>query len=391
MKQISAVFAVTLLTAQVASATGFWDQGMVLGKARTEYPSGEGVGHNIGLLYAEPTPEGCLFRATGNSFGCPGRNNVGTLWQGGIQVAAYCRGSSTLVGDSWQGCLQYGANNYYTLNAPGSSYWVISANSEPSFDQCNSGPPNLSFPITNNLGSGMYKVWTENVGTGTSKRMHMLMDMGNHDWQCAIESSPSHNHFTIPFLAVGAHVGRGQPTALQQMNTTSPHANRVTFKTRVFAYTPFSCKAGTSPDACNAAQTGVKAGFFMEATWNGIPHMVQVELFDGGYFSTSPTAQHGDWNWPVFDSMYFPGADLAEVNISALSQLCSINLPATTTSYTTYTVYATDVFKCVSDIGLFHDHMPAGTNVSLNGFHWYQESVGTAGSFWWTVEATSIL
>ena len=84
MKQILAALAATLLTAQVASAAGFWDQGMVLGKARfTEYPSGEGVGHNINLWYPEPTPEGCLFPATGNQFGCPGRDNLGNTTAGG--------------------------------------------------------------------------------------------------------------------------------------------------------------------------------------------------------------------------------------------------------------------------------------------------------------------
>ena len=186
-------------------------------------------------------------------------------------------------------------------------------------------------------------------------------------------------------------MGRGQTAALQQMNTATPHANRVTFKTREWGYTPFSCKAGTIPDACTAGITGVRAGFLMEATWSCVPHMIEVDLFDGGYFSTSSTAEHSDWNWPVMDSIYFPGADLAVVNIAALSQLCAINLPATTSSYTTYTVYATDIFKCVSDFGLFNDHMPTGTNVWLNGFHWFQESVGTAGSFWWTVEAASVL
>ena len=33
----------------------------------------------------------------------------------------------------------------------------------------------------------MFKVWTTDVSTGGPKRMNMMMDMGNHNWQCPIE------------------------------------------------------------------------------------------------------------------------------------------------------------------------------------------------------------
>jgi hypothetical protein len=378
-----------LVVSQASFATGFWDQGMVQGKARTEYASGVGSTSNLTLYYPGPGPQGCLFDANNNIFGCPGRANVPNLpngnpvWLGNLQKVSACRGNATPVGDSWQGCLRYSSDVPYTLNSPGSSYWVISANSDPSFDQCNSGPPNYSFPISLNSGSEMFRVAAP-AGTG---QFQMQINLDSHNWFCALENA---NHYTVPFLSVGAHVGRGQSAAIAQMNLASPHSFKIQFDSWFLGSPTIGCKTGTS-DICSPANTGVHAGFLAETTWGGVPRQVWVELYDNGLFGGSaPSAQTSHWNWPVQSSFFFPGAEFATFNLAGLSSYCGISLPAMTTSQTTYDVYITDIFKCASNQGLFSTAMPSG-NLPLNGFHWFEEAVGTTGHFNWVVRGAQAL
>jgi hypothetical protein len=370
-------------------ATGFWDQGMVQLKARTEYASGVGSTSNLGLYYPGPGPQGCLWDAYQNLFGCPGRANLPNLpggnpvWSGTIQNVIACRGNTTLIGDSWQGCLRYASDVPYTLNSPGANYWVIAANSDPGFDQCNSGPPDFSFPISAIDGTQMFRVGAP-AGTAT---FQMQISLDSHNWFCALQNA---NHYTLPFLSVGAHVGRGQTTAIAQMNTASPHSFKIQFQSWYYGSPTISCGAGTA-DICSPANTGVHAGFLAETTWDGTPRQVWVDLYGNGLFGGSnPSKQNAKWNWPVQDSMFFPGADIALFNRTGLFTYCGISLPAISTSQTLYTVYITDIFKCASDQGLFSQPMPSG-NAPLNGFHWFEEAVGTAGHFYWTVNGAQAL
>jgi|GEM_PF-6827233 len=375
-----------LIVPMSSGATGFWDQGMLQLGTRTEYPSGVGATSNLELSYTGPGAEGCLFDANNNYFGCPGVSPDGRppradglpLWYGGLEVEPACRGDVTRIGDSWMGCLRYSSSSPYLLNNPGANYWVISANSDPSFDQCNSGPPNYSFPVVPVSGSGLFKV----SASPSLHRFDMIIDAGAHDFFCAKSGA---NHYTIPFLSVGAHVGRGQSLPIGQMNKANPHSFKVQFVSWRWPGTTFGCKAGTA-DICSASGSGVHAGFFMETVWGGVPRQIQVDLYgEGVHGGTAPSIQHSKWNWPVKSSFFFPGADIAFFNLPGLASACGISIPPLTTSSTSYTVYATDIFKCASDQGLFTQPMPAG-DVPLNGFHWFQESSGTAGRFYWVVQ-----
>lgn len=254
-----------------AQAAGFWDQGMIQLRARTEYDAGVGVASDLILSYPGPGSEGCLFDANNNGFGCPGRAGLpnrpdgSPVWAGTIQGVPACRGDATLVGNTWKGCLRYSANTPFKINSPGANYWVISANSDPAFDQCNVGPPNYSFPITSPATAGLFHVYAP-LG---APQLNLVLDVGSHNFYCAATGA---NHFTIPYLSLGAQVGRGQTSAIAQMNKASPESFKIHFYAKR-SYSVFGCRSGTS-DICSTGSTGVHAGFYGVTTWGGKPRMV---------------------------------------------------------------------------------------------------------------------
>jgi hypothetical protein len=149
---IAAMTGIAIFGATTATAD-FNDRGLLAGKARTEYMPGTGAGSNWLTL---PLATGCAFAVSdplNAYFGCPGWRNAPTKpngtpgWQGTLQEREACGGSQTPIGDSWLGCLTYPSSPYFSLNAPDSQYWVVVANTDPAFDQCNEGPPNISNTI----------------------------------------------------------------------------------------------------------------------------------------------------------------------------------------------------------------------------------------------------
>ena len=133
-----------------AQTPGFWDPGFTAGKIQSDYNPGSNIGTSLNpLQYSFPGPgsEGCLYNASLSFMRCPGRNGDPTgLPAGGIgaQVRPFCGGSSVVEGLTWRGCRRFSQGNAWSTNSPTSQYWVIHANVEPAFDQCNSGPPGQS-------------------------------------------------------------------------------------------------------------------------------------------------------------------------------------------------------------------------------------------------------
>jgi hypothetical protein len=138
-------------------ASGFSDPGFTRGAIRTEYEQGRGAGNSwLTLLYGNSGAEGCLWDASDilNSWACAGRAPPAgpriDPWRGVMQDRDACGLSAALapgarVGNSWTSCFSYLQSNLFTVNwTPNSDYWVVVANSDPSFDLCNLGPPSLS-------------------------------------------------------------------------------------------------------------------------------------------------------------------------------------------------------------------------------------------------------
>lgn len=365
------------LTSFQVFATGLSDPYISAGKVRTEYDNGFGIGSNkVDLTYDQDGNEGCLFDYDDNTFGaCPGRSGLGTeVWSGLMQNHEACEdgGDTTIDGDTWANCRNYSTNTYFSQLNPGSTYWMIHANNEPSFDQCNSGPPGASELVKDPSAGGLFRVrsipYQPNPFTWRS-RIHFIIYNNDGDWEC--------NGVTIPFLSVGAQYGRGNSTPVGVINSNLSETvqDRVQFGFEILAY---STVTGWS-------------GVYLMAEWDGIPRMIQVPFFRrGGLGGSSVEAATANWNWPVEQSIYFPGAEVAILPIGSTDiSSCGLDIDEIETGDIGTTQYfdfnASEVFNCASDLGLITD-MPENEDIYLNGIHFYSETVGASGYIWAMIE-----
>jgi hypothetical protein len=387
-------------------ASGFSDPGFTRGAIRTEYDQGVGAGNSwLTLLYANnglPGVEGCLWDANDpiNTYrvGCPGRAPLGssdTPWYGANQFFDACRvPSSARLGDSWLSCISYIQSNQFSVNwTPNSDYWVLSANSEPSFDQCNLGPPSLSWPVNDyySFAPSYFKAGSEVVSGTNRRRAHIVINANDFSHHC--QNDPNREWiFTIPFLSVGAQQGSGQSKPIAYI-TNPPYAryhstDNISFDAAMYSYQAFGCVAGTPTTICTQSNSGAHAGMYITAQWGGKNRQIFLDFFGAGslVFPTDLSVSRLHFNWPIANSMFYPGAEIVFFNPSTLQNLCGISFPnlpinstPSTSVLTRYQFNASEVFSCASRLGKFDSPMPLNTEIPLIGAHWYVEGVGTQG------------
>jgi hypothetical protein len=381
--------ALTMATAASLSYADFHDRGLVAASARTEYAPGTGTGSNWLTLQLFA---GCKFSVTDPAnqvFGCPGwrdapnkLDGVTPGWRGTLQERSACGGSGAPIGDSWLGCLTYPSSPYFSINSPGSTYWVVVANTDPAFDQCNEGPPNASNTIIDPIANpvqNLYKVAMEQLPSG-AKRAHMIINADDHNYYCPSKGA---NHYKIPFLSLGSQLGRGANQPIATMNRYSSWRPTVEWTGKVFGYEPFGCRNG---EPCG--NYGTHGGFYALANWGGSNKLLFVDLFgtDSANFS-GLGPQTGKWNWPIENSFFYPGAEVVVLTAASVLSHCGVSMP-TLNLYggaQNFSVDITGLYACASDWSLWSSPMPAG-DISLNGFHFYQEALGTKGAIWTSFE-----
>ena len=407
MRHARFLFPLLAALACAPAAADFQDRGMRDGRLRTDLPPGRGSGSDfLRLEYRPPLGDGCQFSINdplNAAFGCPGLNSVdnrldGTPGWRGLQLNATCGTNDTAVGKaqtdigfSWLGCVSYAGSPYFALNDPGSQYWVAVANSEPAFDQCNDGPPGVSHSIRDpisNPGPSLYKVAMETLASG-ARRAHLIVNATNHPFRCDRPGYKQGPHSVLPFLSLGAHAGHGQagPVATMNRNLPADSRQRVKWTSWTLDYTPFGCDPAKGSELCFAK--GVHAGFYGIASWDGVKRLVFVNTIstdDLNYDDSPPSKTH--WNWPVQESFYYPGAEIAMLSSVQLLGNCGIEMPRQPLEVGNqqYSVDITAIFACASDLKLFTSQMPRFSDIDLDGFHWYMESVGTRGALWLSVE-----
>jgi hypothetical protein len=371
-----------------ASAQSIDDAGIRAGRVRSDFPAGVGTATSpLSLNYTLPTPEGCLYSADSSFAACAGRAGLPNLpdgqpvWAGGLQTREACGGSTTRIGDSWIGCIAYDTSPYFALNNPGSQYWVVIANDEPSFDHCNAGPPGLSHPIASATATPgpLYGVDMLSTSGSPNKRLRITLSLSNKDFFC---SDVSQYVYTIPFLSVGAQHGRGNAGPVATISRNGSARGTIVFDAGISRLVPLGCRTGTG-SICNSNSLGVHAGIYGIAHWGGVPHMLFVDFYGVGVQDYEMYAPgESKWNWPVQDSFYYPGAEvISMVAGTQLSTYCGIDLPRYTTDLARHR-YAVDfgkLFACANSLGLVSPPMPAG-DIALDGIHWYIEGVATLGT-----------
>lgn len=376
-----------------AGAQSIWDAGLRDGATRTDLA--EGVGgptQMLNLNYTQAGQEGCEWNAQDTLFRCAGRAGLpdlpgGPVWQGSMQRYAACGGDTTRIGDSWLGCLEYSSSPYFSDGVITDHYWTVHANDEPSFDQCNPGPPGLSHAIRS-IGdptAALFRIGFDHSASG-GPLVKLMLDVGGKDYYCANAGALQ---YSIPFLSWGAQSNRGNGGPVGYIGRDYSPRGTINFDAWIDDYAAFSCKTGTET-ICNASSVGVHAGVYAIASWGGSARMLFVELYGIGSEDTSvgpPAAER--WNWPVADSMFYPGADVVETAAGGqLSGYCGIDIPrlGSVGQRIHYRLDFGPLFRCASDHGLFSSPMPAG-DIALDGVHWFIEGPATTGHFTLAVAA----
>lgn len=360
-----------------------WDTGLISGPVRTEYAPTEGtISLPLNLVYNQGGAEGCLWNASASFAGCPGRSGLpGTVWSGTLQGRIACGGSNTITGQTWVGCTEYAGGTYFSQSSPGSNFWMVHANDDPSFDQCNEGPPAASHPIvsTSSGGNDIYKIDMTTPTGQVPKLARIQLNLGQKSWFCAQEGA---YQFSIPFISVGAQNGRGNPGPVGTINLKGSSNGTIVFSESIPSYTAPSCASGTST-ICNSSALGLHLGLYGVASWSGTPRLIFLDLFSEGSTDTSGTGPvESKWNWPIHDSIFFPGAEV--IGLTAGTQLatkCGMAIPQIPFdgALHSYKIDFGKLINCVNSLGLF-TQAPPTTNFNLDGVHWFIEGIGTAGN-----------
>lgn len=360
-----------------------WDAGLISGAVQTEYAASVGTSSPLNLQYNQTSStDGCLWDASLSPFsGCPGRSGMGTVWQGTLQGRSACGGNTTITGDTWAGCTQYSGSTAFSQGSPSTNYWMVHANDDPSFDQCNDGPPGASHPILNatNSSPDIYKIDMSTPSGSVPKLGRIQLNLDQKAWFCLQANA---YQFSIPFISVGAQNGRGNPGPVGTISTSGSPTGTIVFSESVPSFITPSCAAGTS-SICNTSITGLHLGVYGVASWSGTRRLIFVDLFSTGSVDSSGTGPgEGKWNWPIFDSTFFPGAETVTFTAgSQLSSKCGINIPqiSLTGTLQNYKIDFGKLIQCGSTLGMFTQAPPSGA-FALDGVHWFIEGIGTAGN-----------
>lgn len=347
-----------------AVAQDFWENSFITGDTRSDYDPGVGTGSDwLTLWYVNnglPGAEGCLWDAAAAFSACPGRRGPSSYWAGTLQRYSACRGDTTAVGDSWLGCLTYSSSPYFSLGSPGENFWVVHANSDPSFDQCNDGPPGLSYSVA----SSVTDTTTPFALTMTpyslfGKQANLYVDFEHWVPTCADEG-------WIPFLSLGAMANHGNngPVAEVRWPPISGLRDQLSFQIDATAVVPEPSQF-------------YHLGFYAIAEWpsSDVANVARMLFVDLSAQNGVPTTG-ALWNWPIYESMFWPGADVAVLTRADAATVCGLSFPdpVTGSGLQSVNVPLSDLFNCASNLGLFEDPMPGSQTHEVTGFHWFIES-----------------
>lgn len=373
---------------QSSAAFGFDDPGALYGKLRSDLPKGTGNERPLVLQY-EST--GCKFSSSDpNSlmFGCPGYRDAppkadGSVgWSGNLQQRLGCGGDTTPFGNTWIGCLNWSTDNFFSLNNPTDTFWVTVTNTDPAYDQCNSGPPGASNRIGNLSDGNTFKMGV--VANQIILEASADDRLASGEWLCHGTSNP---RYAAPFLSVGAEQGKGQSRPIMPLR--AGQAERLSWQTRILENREFGCVAGTEAACSNIGSGpggGVWSGVLLNSSWGGTRRGLFLMTHMQGHLVLTNDQRKINWSWPVAESFFYPGFELGYMTPKIARDLCQVEVSsqATDGSPTAFSLDVAKLMQCASDNGFFSHPLPA--DAVLTGVHWFVEFTGTQGEFRFTIE-----
>lgn len=279
--------------------------------------------------------------------------------------------------------MSFNQANWWSLNGGGSAahHWIAHFNVEHWW-MSNSGPPPQSLPRSPS-GQGVFGLEAGVlVGGETFPRIHMNLraDLFN----------PADNDRTdpIPFMSIGAEANHGNGGPVGWMHW-HPHLGVATPEVEF-----------TSKLWCSQGTRFRNHFVYFRTEWGGIPRFAFVALYgsehgaqwwpESGEHGTSLGARQA-WSWPIQESFFYPGADMATTNVVTLANSC----PDAVLGYNqllqwgggscagessrderTYRFNVQRIFQCLANAGSYTSGFPIGQWIPILGIHWGNEAGG---------------
>jgi len=346
-------------TVTTISAYGFSDSRLMQAKARTEFRNSE-------IPFLTPNANSCEY--------------VSPLYPLGNIINPYACDQITNV--PFQATNEWAQNGGFSSN----TYWVLGMNTEYNpWIFCNAGPPNMSEP---NLGinfatgtaNGRYGFQMRNDPADGFWRAHLFVD----NRPLGPQAQCIDGEDLAPWLSIGAHEGFGNTTPVGVLNPTSPGSPTATRFTANMQY-------------YDSSSTWADFYVYALTNWGGKNRGILLRIVHEG---SANTGSNNDldrvWNWPLEESLYYPGNDWAFFDANLVRSTCP-NLiqeiprirPCDKNSEAhcnagmdvEYIIDWQALFECASDRNLFQDPLPLNqTNIPIQGIHWAVENYGTTGT-----------
>ncbi len=240
-----------------------------------------------------------------------------------VTQANWCLRNDRTNPTSWYWTQSNSATNASTW--PTTDYWVISANTELAYSKSQSGPPSQSEPI--NAGD-IYS-----VAALTKSTFKLGID----------NTKPGHTIYDIPFLSIGAQMGRGQTGPIGWIQPTGQDTH-LQFQVKQVVQT-----AGHYHDIAA----------YIEMMWGGYKRFIGISL-------TQDLNHRYHWNWNALESFWFPGGEFNLLGKPKLDQcqLSNAQLPvidSTTIGQTkTVSIPLRGLLQCLETMNIPNLYRDAG-------------------------------
>ncbi len=434
------VLMVTTILLTSAQADGFWDQGFKAGTFRTDFDD-----PNTGLWFKPLIQSNtCLFPPepddpASNRFAIPCIPFDTELeYRDKNGKAHVLKQIKSIYPKAYS--FYWPTSRRWPTNSDG--FWVLSVNNETVTENFNLGPPNQSLPV-------MYSdvlPWQGPRLDRITKRgtMNIAMELrGNHQERKRIHlalnthyedgnENFSNDEGSIPFLGFGAIRARGNKGKVLGMlnDDTKPHTLKFTTKmwgAKGEGGVKVPRKAPSKPLRPNILSYMV----LVTAEWGGMRRGIFLQLFHRNQEFSCPDKisvirneatgivrekiddshacnnkiyelQEADWNWPIQQSYFSPGIDLAYIDAEDLRTVCEGYFSKTTVvgnplngwrlgyrEESTYDIDLQELFNCVQSLNGFNEPMPDGP-LPITGIQWTLEASGVDGLLWTSLESMEI-
>ena len=298
-------------------------------------------------------------------------------------------GTCLLPDVSWPACyderLVFSQSNQWRQNwpcaqdacDPADGYWTLIINNEPRADPGNSGPPDQSLPrsVPGNGMAGFSTLYGDDNFPGDTRwRAHLVLNM-------AFENPV---YGGIPFLGFGefsARGNRGGPIAY--LNPSADRPSVLTFGSRLWgARRPDPIPSHGAP----VTQPPTLASYvYVVANWGAYAKGIFVLLYHDNLETSLPPHRPAvnKWQWPIADSVFYNGAEIAYVDAEDVDYYCGFPIPFLLVGEDVdYRIDLTLLFRCMSDQGLFSEPLPATQDIPITQILWANEATGVNGGIW---------